>query len=138
MAKTQKTAASTKTPKAQGATAAPAKKGKQAAKPEPKKVAASEPQGLKGVQVRVLAALAKAKTGLTRKAAAEAAGMPYSGLTFELGAVDDTVRTANDASHYPSLLSLGAVKLEVAPEGERGFRYVLTPKGRKMMESAQK
>lgn len=102
-------------------TAAP----KQAAPP-----AATAPKpaaGLRAAQLRVLAALVKADAPLTRKQIADAAECDLAGLTEHIGSSDAEKRKANDAKHFPSLLSLGMVK---AADTDGMTTYTATPKGR--------
>lgn len=95
--------------------------------PAPKQTAPKSAPGLRAAQLRVLAALVKADAPLTRKQIADAAECDLAGLTEHVGSSDAEKRKANDAKHFPSLLSLGMVK---AADKDGVTTYTVTAKGR--------
>jgi hypothetical protein len=88
---------------------------------------------LRAAQQRILATLAKADKPMTRAEIAEAAKCDQAGLVEMIGSPDPKKRAANDAKHFPSLLTLGLLK-EGEPTAEGTVRYVITAKGRKAVE----
>jgi hypothetical protein len=123
---------------------APAKKAaetKPAAKPVPAK--ATKPAtdgGLRKPQLKILAALAgaKVKKPIARKDVAALAGVDNAGCTEWIGSSDPVKRAANDAKHFPSLVTLGFVsehKTDV--EGKDATAYAITDAGRKALKAAE-
>lgn len=95
--------------------------------------AAKKADGLRKPQLRILEALAKSAKPLARKGLAAAAKVDSAGCTEWLGSADDAVRKANDAKHFPSLVTLGFVKAE-QQEGEP-VTYSITAAGRKALKA---
>ena len=88
---------------------------------------------LRKPQLRILAALAKAKGPLSRAKIAEKANVDVAACVEYVGSTDAKRRVANDKSHFPSLVSLGLVK-HVAVEHDGGHKetcHELTAKGKK-------
>lgn len=83
---------------------------------------------LRAAQLRILGALAGAGAPLTRKQIADAAECDQAGLTEHIGSPDPERRKANDAKHWPSLLTLGMVK---ATDSDGTTVYTVTAKGQK-------
>lgn len=111
-----------------------------AAKKEKAKVGPrAKKEGLRAPQIRILAALAK-NNHLTRAQLAEKAPVDVAACVEYLGSHNDDVRKANDVKHFPSLRTLGYVKLEVheSSDGRDSFQYVITASGRKAYEKAIK
>lgn len=113
---------------------APAPKPKAAPAPkaegEPKPKVAEVKTGLRKPQIRILLAMLAAPKPMTRKAIAEKAPVDQAACTELIGALDENVRKANDAKHFPSLLSLGLVSAEkVDQDGKDVILYSLTTKG---------
>lgn len=106
---------------------APAKKNTKAAKVASPGRAKKE--GLRGPQVRILKALAKAKGPMSRDVLAAKAPVDVAACVEYIGSTDDAVRKANDAKHFPSLISLGLVK-PVVTEESRAMAYEITVKGK--------
>ena len=97
---------------------------------EPK--AEKKSDGLRAPQVRILKALAAGKA-LTRKELAEAAPVDQASCTEHIGSQDAAKRKANDAKHWPSLISLGLVAAE---EKDAVVLYSITAAGRKALKTA--
>lgn len=118
------------TKKAPAAPKAAEKSTKKAPAPAEKKEEKKEPGGLRKPQIRILQALAK-RDGLDRNEVAELAPCDVATLVEYLGSHDPARRAANDAKHFPSLLTLGLItaKKEDA-DGRDKIRYYLTAKGR--------
>lgn len=95
---------------------------------------------LREPQVRVLKALAKAKSPMNRNDLAEAASCRVHMLSAYLGSNDEEKRKVNDERHYMSLLSLDLVKMQIV-EGKSGrdaVHYTITAKGKKVAEKMAK
>lgn len=119
--------------------------------PTPKATAKPEPssnghkkEGLRAPQVRILQALSKAKSPLTRKQISEKAPCDLAFLTEYMGSQDDEIRAKNDAKMM-SLRSLGYVKVEfnlsspaTGSKGREGAAYSITLKGKTALLKAQK
>jgi len=117
-----------KAAKAKAAKKAPVKKAP-AAKAE--KVPAAKKDGLRKPQLRILQALASTKAvGMTRGEIAAKAPVDVAGCTEWIGSSDAAKRAANDAKHFPSLITLGFVKLGTPAEGGADY-YSITAAGRK-------
>lgn len=113
-------------------------KGKPAAAPAKKtaptsKAAGSNGSSLRKPQARILLALRKAGKGLTRSQIAEKANVDTAGCVEWVGSADDSIRKANDAKHFPSLVSLGYVKFG-NNDGSAAAVYEITAKGRAAAE----
>jgi hypothetical protein len=130
-------------PKAKATTkAAPKGKTKAAAKTSPKAPAAkkaAEPKvdvkdGLRGPQVRILAYLKGQTKPVARKQIAEKAPCDVANCVELIGHNDEAARKANDVKHFPSLISLGLVKIVKAPEDASGTHYEITAKGRQKLD----
>jgi outer membrane biosynthesis protein TonB len=80
--------------------------------------------GLRKSQVKILQCLANAGKAMTRAQIAEKGGVDTAGCVEWIGSHDPDVRAANDAKHFPSLLSLGLVKF--GPQDDVGGRTVPT------------
>jgi hypothetical protein len=91
---------------------------------------------LRKPQLRLLAAASKAKGPLTRKQLAAAAEVDLAGCTEWVGSMDPETRKANDAKHFPSLLSRGYLKAEEHDlgDGKTENRLAITANGRKALE----
>ena len=133
-----------KAEKALNGLAAAAKNGKAAAKAKPAaapakkaaptpKTAGSNGSSLRKPQARILLALRKAGKGLTRSQIAEKANVDNAGCVEWVGSADDSIRKANDAKHFPSLVSLGYVKFG-NNDGSAAAVYEITAKGRAAAE----
>lgn len=95
-------------------------------------------KGLRPLQIKVLKVLDKAKGTLDRGDLYEALGFKqHSGLNDILGKNDPKARKEADEAKYPSLLSLGFIRLKevkVDPKDEKvERRYEITPSGRKAL-----
>lgn len=91
---------------------------------------------LRKPQVRILKALAKSGKPLARKAIAEKAGVDEAGCVEWLGSPDATKRKANDAKHFPSLVSRGLVRFGEPAEGGAAT-YEITAAGREAAKKAE-
>lgn len=108
---------------------------------EPEKIEApKEPAQptLRTPQVRVLAFLAKQKKPVTRKQISEGAPVDVAWCTEYLGSDNDAKRLANDAKHFPSLITLGYI---TATPGETDDKpvttYTITDAGRAAVKNAK-
>jgi hypothetical protein len=111
---------SAKAPKAK----APAAK---APKAKPETNGRAKKDRLRGPQVRILAALAKAKAPLTRREIAAKAECDLAWLVSWVGKIDPKARAASEkATGFPSLLTLGYVTMA---EGDGASAYMITPAG---------
>lgn len=110
-------------------------KAKPAKKPVAKKPSAPK-KDLRKPQYRILKALSKAGKGMTRAQIAEKAPVDTASCVEYLGSHDAAVRKANDAKHFPSLITLGMVKAEEQEEG--AVTYTITAKGRETAKNAPK
>lgn len=98
-------------------------------------------KGLRPLQIKVLQLLAKQATGqppwgvLTRTSMYEALGFKtQSGLNDILGKNDPAKRAEADAAKYPSLLTLGYIKLSTTSSKDDQPKervYSITAKGKK-------
>lgn len=95
---------------------------------------AKKKDGLRKAQVRILQYLSKAKSAQPRKVIAEKAPCDLANCTELLGSHDATKRAENDAKHFPSLVTLKAVKVNVTED--QGVTYEITATGVKMLEKA--
>lgn len=112
-----------------------AKKTTKAAAPKEK----AKKDGLRKPQVRILAALARNKAALTRSQIAEKAPVDAAACVEYIGSADEAVRKANDVKHFPSLISLGLVKIEQRDvDGTDTILHTITAKGRTELEKAAK
>lgn len=98
-----------------------------------KKASAKKENGLRKPQLRILAALKKAKGALTRAEISEKAPVDVAACVEYIGSHDDATRKANDKKHFPSLVSLGLVKFGMPEEGG-AVCYEITAAGRKAAE----
>lgn len=97
-------------------------------KPETKPVETTKPkQTLRKPQLRILAALSKSKTPMSRKDISTAAPVDQACCVEYIGSPDDAIRKANDLKHFPSLVSLGFVKQAI---GDGPAVYSITAKGK--------
>lgn len=87
---------------------------------------------LRKPQVRVLQALAKSKTALSRAEISVKGKVDRPMLNSYIGAHDEKIRAKNDKLMGPSLLTRGYVKYAPEEEG-RGAAYVITAAGRKAL-----
>lgn len=114
--------------------AAPVKAATPIVKEETKTIIATtkEKGGLKKPQIRILKALSNpAVTVPMSRAQISAAGSVDVAMMVEyIGSHDDAKREANDAKHFPSLITLGFVKPETR-EDVKGVVYSVTANGRK-------
>jgi predicted transcriptional regulator with HTH domain len=94
----------------------------------PKASAADKRGGLRKPMVRILKALSKAKAPLTRSEIAEKAPCDVAGCVEWIGSSDADVRKANDTKHFPSLITLGLVKIDTTADGHTA--YTITAKGK--------
>src|SRR4051812_11609137 len=74
-----------------------------------KTIPAAKSEGLRKPQLRILAALAKSKTALSRAEISEKAEVDRAFCTEYIGSGDDAIRAKNDKK-FLSLISLGFVK----------------------------
>lgn len=130
------------TPKPTNGPAKKAAETKPAAKPAPAKKATKPATdgGLRKPQLKILAALAgaKVKKPVARKDVAALAGVDNAGCTEWIGSTDPAKRAANDAKHFPSLLTLGFVSEHpVDVEGKNATAYAITEAGRKALKAAE-
>lgn len=93
-------------------------------------------EGLRSAQVRILQYLSKAKSAQPRKTIAEKAPCDLANCTELLGSHDDAKRISNDDKYFPSLVTLGAVKVQVTED--EGVTYVITGKGNQLLTAALK
>lgn len=118
----------------------PKGKAKEAPKPTKKPVAKATKEvavkkgtsGLKKPQERILKFLEKQTEGMSRAAIAEFAPCDVAGCVEQIGSHDEEKRLANDAKHFPSLITLGLVKFAMPAEGTRGVVYSITAKGKQV------
>lgn len=111
---------------------------KKAATPAPVKTGTAL-DNLRKPQVKVILTLAKAGKPLTRAQIAKAGGIDAAGLTEWVGSADKNTREANDAKHFPSLISLGYVKVEQQDvDGRDVMVHSLSANGRKAAEKLSK
>lgn len=119
------------------ASAKPSKEAKEKAVEAPKaseKKATVEKLPIRKPQLRVLQALAiNVERPLSRNEIAEAAQIDIAPLVEYLGSSDEARRKANDAKHFPSLISLGYVKLHLM-EGQPAT-YSITSAGKKFEQT---
>lgn len=111
-------------------------KGKAAAKKAP--VTRAKKEGLRKPQVRILQCLSKGKE-MSRADISEKAPVDVAACVEYLGSDDAAVRKANDAKHFPSLISLGFVTHKAYPTeagGEGPTMYQITAKGRTALKNA--
>jgi hypothetical protein len=94
--------------------------------------------GLRKPQVRILSALSKARGPLNRAAIASKADVDVAGMVEHIGSSDPAKRKANDAKHWPSLLSLGFVKEASNEEEGGGSVYEITAAGKKALAEVAK
>jgi len=106
---------------------------KEAAKVENKTEVKSD---LRKPQRRILTALLNHES-LTRKGISQVATVDNAFCTELLGSLKDEVREANDVKHFPSLISLGLIKYESAPDenDKQTTYYSLTAKGTKAADA---
>lgn len=114
-------------------------KGTKAAKVE-KKVATprAKKEGLRKPQVRILAYLNKQATPKTRKEISEKAPVDAACCVEYIGSSDVETRKKNDERKFPSLLTLGHVKLGQPAEEGGADVYSITPAGKKALAAAEK
>lgn len=127
--------------KAEKKTANPkdAKATKAAATPKAETNGRARKDGLRKAQIRILQLLSKASNPLTRPEIAKKAPCDLANCTELIGSHNDDVRKANDAKHFPSLRSLGFVRVEVHDiDGKDVFHHSITATGRKALEKALK
>jgi hypothetical protein len=93
-------------------------------------------EGLRKPQVRILAALAKAKTPLTRNEIAEKATCDKAWLNSWIGSKNPEIRAKNDKAEFPCLLTLKLVKDN--EDEEKGTVYIITPAGKAALAAASK
>lgn len=108
-------------------------------KPATKKTADSngKASGLRAPQVRILKALVKAGKPMTRSQISEKAPVDQAACVEYIGSHNPDVRLANDAKHFPSLVTLGYVKAEMHDvDGRDVVQYTVTAKGAKAAEKA--
>lgn len=86
-------------------------------------------QGLTGNERKVLEVLAKSKRALSRNELSEATGI-VKGWAKMLGAA---TKAEEQGFGDQTLEGRGLVESEKPEEGERGFRYSITPKGRALL-----
>lgn len=96
--------------------------------PKPRKV-----EGLRKPQVRILQALAKSKSPLSRSELGTKAGVDVAFCTEYVGSSNPDIRAKNDQKVCVSLLTLGYVT-EEKHEDSRAVVYSITPAGRKALE----
>lgn len=75
--------------------------------------AKQEKKGLRKPQQRIIAALAKATSPMSRQELAKQAPVDLAMCTEYIGSHDPAVRAKNDAKHFLSLITLGLVKAKV-------------------------
>lgn len=135
---TAATQAAPKSPKAaKGSSNGTPKAPKLAASPKDEANGAAEKKGLRKPQARILQALSKTKESLTRKQIADKAKVDIAGCVEWIGSDDADRRAANDAKHFPSLITLGLVKIGTDTE-EGATTYFITANGRKAAEKVAK
>ncbi len=105
-------------------------------------VGAKKKEGLRKPQVRILAFLAKVNKPQDRNAIAANSPVDLAMCTEYLGSDDEAKRKANDAKHFPSLVTLGFIKaiepkvIEGEPAG--GMTYQITASGKVALKAAEK
>lgn len=103
------------------------------------KASTSGKPGLRKPQYRILKCLAKSPKPLTRAQIAEKAPVDQAACVEYIGSHDGDIRKANDAKHFPSLVSLGLVKHEQHDvDGRDVVVYMITAKGKAVSEKAPK
>ena len=103
-------------------------KSEKSAKSEPKKATRSV-DGPTGAQLRVLKALVK--KSLTGKDISEATGIHPTAIGNLTGYRNPEINSRE--VHKNNLLNRGFVRIMIAEEGSRGFRYEITAKGRECL-----
>lgn len=94
---------------------------------------------LRKPQYRILKALAKSSKPLTRGQISEKAPVDVASCVEYMGSPDATIRKANDAKHFPSLITLGLVKQEIEDrDGRDVVVYSITAKGKAESAKAPK
>lgn len=95
--------------------------------------------GMRMPQLKILAALAKSGKWMSRKEVVEATGADNAWMTEWLGSNDPSKRAANDAKHFPSLVTLAYVSFDTQDrDGRDTTVYKITPEGRAALKTAQK
>jgi len=96
------------------------------------KTAAKKSNGLRKPQLRILQALLKGKS-LTRQQLAAKAPVDAAATTEYIGSLDPSTREANDKKHFPSLISLKALKVEQHDvNGKDVIVFAITAAGKKL------
>lgn len=90
--------------------------------------------GLRDAQVRILHYLARHNDAADRNDVSTGAPCDLANCVELLGSHNQEKREANDAKHYPSLLTLGYVKAKVGESatGRTTVEYQITPEGKKL------
>lgn len=102
--------------------------------PKGKPAAETKTNGLRKPQIRILLCLNKSAKPLTRSQLAEKAPVDAASCVEYLGSHDADIRKANDTKHFPSLLSLGYVKIEEEEQDGRSIMvYSISANGRKIL-----
>lgn len=96
----------------------------------PRKMAKKSSDDLRKPQVRVLQALAKSKTALSRAEIATKGDVDLAMLNSYIGANDVKIRAKNDKAACKSLLTRGYVK---ASDGDGAASNSITAAGRKAL-----
>jgi hypothetical protein len=132
----KKTPAKKAAPKAEKKAAAKKTPAKAAKTDKTPKTERAKKDGLRKPQERILKFLLKKPDGQNRNQISAGAPCDLANCVELLGSHDPVKREANDAKHYPSLLSLGYIKAEQheATEGRDQIIYKLTAAGRKAAE----
>ena len=106
---------------------------KTAKKTATKKTANAKSNGLRKPQLRILQALVTSRKALTRQQIAAKAPVDAAATTEYIGSLDPQTREANDLKHFPSLISLKALKVEQHDvKGKDVIVFSITAKGKKL------
>lgn len=129
--KAKKAAEPEPTPEPSPKTVAKGKKAAPAAEPAPKAETTGKVE-IRKPQRRVLEWLVTTGNSATRKEIAAGAKVDQAALTEYLGSTDDAKRLANDAKHFPSLVTLGLVVASAieGADGRDATAYAATKAGR--------
>ncbi len=131
---TETTTVAPEAPKTEKKAASPKKPTSKKVKAAPKASTNGKPKtegGLRKPQIRIIKVLAKGRP-MSRAQIAEKAPVDVAGCVEWIGSHDERTRKANDRKHFPSLITLGLVRLSNISNNEDvvGAIYEITAKGR--------
>lgn len=103
--------------------------------------AKKEEKAIRKPQLRMLVVLSKLKRAISLRELAEKADVNYGGCTILIGSLNEQKRKENDARYFPSLVSLGLVKVEYhesnKSEGKQDVRYTISAKGKEAIQKTK-